>query len=357
MKVKYFLLSALLAGGMMTSCSDNDEVRDGKKVDDKTEEASLSVQLVGNNTTGRAAAEASVAEENAIKNYAIYIYNNEDKLERRVVEASVTGSDPYNKTISGLKIGPKAIVVFANLNTYPDSVDVVNYTALSTQITLEQQNADIATNGLIMGAKVDYALPLTGGSVTVPVERAVAKIVVGDISINKETTYTETLAISDVHIMKALPNATLEPTAVTGAIGTTSGQEFYGGIADDTLSTKVQKAYLTNALTVTETTPSLVGDRTPNIAFYVFPNQLTNEETLITFEGTYDGATVYFPFRINDLTSGNGNLIQRNTVHTINVVFRNPGTTHPETPLDPADLEISVTAAPWALTLTHELEW
>lgn len=358
MKVKYYLLSALLAGSMFASCSDNDEVE--KRGGDETgETASLSIQVVGKDT-GTRAADAGSTAENAIKDFAVYVFDQNSVLEKSL---ETTANPALVQKIEDLTTGPKTVVVITNfgVGNYP-TITAYSDLASITPIHLDDQNDDITTNGFVMSGEASKTLVKGStspeNSVSVPVDRVVAKIKLGTVKVAAETGHTGTFVLQNVHIMKGMPYAPVNPGSITGVQGVAPG--LYGGLANATYATTEQKGYLASTLPATiediEDTPS-------SIVFYVFPNTTAADATLLTFEGTYDGTTVYYPFRINDLVKtvgdGSGEYIKRNTVHTINVTFKKPGngSSDPELPLDPTDLEVTVSAAAWKVVPTQEVSW
>ena len=70
----------------------------------------------------------------------------------------------------------------------------------------------------------------------------------------------------------------------------------------------------------------------------------------MALEGTYNGVTMYYPFRLP--------AIARNTEHTINITLRRLGTgsPDPELPSDPTTLIVTITPADWVVVPTQNVD-
>ena len=147
--------------------------------------------------------------------------------------------------------------------------------------------------------------------------------------------------------------------------GTVSGTTWTDGndfIRDD----------LSEAVKVDASTPY-----TTSHFFYAFPNPSTNlTKTKLVIAGVfdqdgsgtaYDEETVYYPIVINKSQSGttiteNGETktgrtgyLDRNTVYNLSAVIKGKGVSDPSQDIEPADLNLTVTVADWALTVTQEV--
>jgi hypothetical protein len=108
--------------------------------------------------------------------------------------------------------------------------------------------------------------------------------------------------------------------------------------------------------------------------FYTFPNDLAllNNATRLVIGGIFDvdgdfttltdQSPVYYPVIVNrilrpltsqEITDGYNTGIKRNTIYSISVIIKNKGVVDPITIIDPAYLDVTVTVAPWALTISQ----
>lgn len=321
--------------GMNTSCTKED----GVLVTGDT--TSLTVKLAGDNESKAVGAPTS-SEENAVKNFTVYVFYPGGPLEK---SATATGST--TTIIDGLTTGDKRIAVVANVPA--GFANITNYSQFaSAMFDLDTQDpAGIEANGLAMSGEM--VKTLVGGnenSANLKISRVVAKVELLSIDIDAEAGHDPALfELVAVHIMKA------RATSNMGLPEILTGNAFYGGTIG-TVST-TQKGYLAETITLSDN---------ENRYFYVFPNGDT-DATLLTIEGKYNGVTTYFPFRINEKAiedqPGSGEYIKRNTRHRIAVTLKrlNGGTTDPEQPADPASLTVTITPQDWVLIPTQNVEW
>jgi hypothetical protein len=94
----------------------------------------------------------------------------------------------------------------------------------------------------------------------------------------------------------------------------------------------------------------------PDNFWYVLPNDILVNPTLLTLRGNYDGTSLFYPIVINptateggNTTGTNGNGIQRNNKYVINVEFSkfDNGTTNPDDPTPLTSLKAEVEVVNW----------
>jgi len=348
MKTRFFQLAVLLGGLLLTvSCSKDDETDEPG-----LETTSLSVTISGTesknvekrNVETRALGNPTLAEENKVFGYSIYVFFPNGSLEK--VETVSDGT--LTKTVTGLTVGAKKVVVLANVPTaystighYDDFEDAMFN--LDTQ-----EPSTLSTTGLAMSGEAPKILVAgSTNTLSVPISRIVAKIRLGGITIDAASGHDPAkLELVAVHIMKARGNYNMGiPTEKTDDV-------FYGGTVG-TVST-ITKTYLSEAIST--------GNE--DCYFYVFPNDNTSgNATLFAVEAKYDNVTTYFSFYINDKEiiagDGSGEYIKRNTVHTINVTLKKlgGGATDPEIVAEPADMDVTIVPQDWILIPEQSVEW
>lgn len=339
MKTSKFLVFTLLVSVLFFSASCNKEDAIGP---DKAEASSITIKLGDNHTKANGTTTGDI--ENAVKSFTVYIFYPNGALEK-----AETVTSGLEKQISGLTAGTKKIAVLANIPAgYPT---ITSYGAFENAMfdLGTQDPATIETTGLTMSGENDNVTlaPGDGNTLTLFISRIVAKIQLGSITISPDAGHEASkFALVALHIMKARATSNMGIPAIS------TGSNFYGGRTGDVSTTA--KTYLTEDISAGHA----------NRYFYVFPNDNTDgNATLMTIEGTYDGTTVYFPFRINDKIveegDGSGEYIKRNTNHLVNVTLKklNGGTADPEEPADPASITVTIVPQDWTPIPVQEVEW
>lgn len=336
MKQLFFLTSIILL--FCSACSNNDDEvssPEGKK-------ASLTISLTGKaGTTTRNVGPSNPYLENIIGYFTIYVFAN-NRLER--VEKTSSTIPVTTLFVDELTTGVKRIVVIANSpygyddpflsegDPYSKLADVANY------INLDDQTV---APGLVMTGETDATLQsITEGTnnITIPLSRIVAKIKLGSITIDPTAGVDPTLfQLTGIAIIKAKSQTSLGiPSIVTA-------QPFYSGIKGLTVQDSNNiKGYLYEPISLSDYSERY---------FYVFANDNSEEDaTLMALEGTYNGVTMYYPFRLP--------AIARNTEHTINITLRRLGTgsPDPELPSDPTTLIVTITPADWVVVPTQNVD-
>lgn len=334
---KIIFFTGILAFLLTSACSKDEEAvpTDGK--------ASIIISVVGgtNGTQLRSTGTPSEVQENEIKKFTVFVFEN------NVLEKASTYTARLTQTLNGLSTGAKKIVIVANA---PDDLVTLapgsNYSLLAEatrQIPLDDQN-DL-TNGLIMSGETQVTLAASETPVPVAVEvtRVVAKIILGSITIAPEFGYDPALfQLDGVAIINAKSGASLGiPTLVTYS-------PLYSGIAGPEVTGEDVKPYLLEAITKSDFA---------NRYFYVFPNDNSNSDaTLMALSATYDDVKMYFPFVIDAPV---GSYIKRNTVHTVDVTLKRlgGGSPDPETPSGTAAITVTITPKNWEVVPVQKVEW
>ena len=316
------------------------------------ETASLTVTLGGQADRSRAVVPTDGAEtlkqaENNVKNVTVFVFNANGTLDKKQTFAPSSLSE----TITGLLAGSKKVVVLANVPAgiaFPDGINYSWFADMKNVIDLDSQSPE--TNGLFMSGEDAVTLsPNTVTSATIPINRVVAKVELGTLTLEPEPGHDPAkFVLNSVMIMKARSSATMGIPSVVY-----TPDSFYGGMQGNK---SVAKAYLSENISIADH-----ADR----YFYVLPSDnADNQATLITLAGTYDGSPVYFSFRINDKAASgeaasDGTFIRRNRVYTVNVTLKRlgGGSSDPEVPADPASLTVTVEPQEWETEIVQNVEW
>lgn len=330
---------------LLSSC-----VKD-ENVDSKNDSspASLKITIAGEPTKTRGKGEPTLEQENNVFNYTVYVVNASNNKVQAVRTFTNSG---LTNTVTGLTTGAKIVFVVANSTgtsipvlAVGDDISGINTPALLLD---EQEANDVTTTGLVMSGQANITLIAGDNVMPFPLEvrRVVGKVRLGSVTFDPEVGQDGTFVLQNVLIMRARSEASFGATTIY------TGTGFYGGV---TGTVSVQRDFLAEAISLTD-----YSDR----FFYVFPNDNTDDNsTLLTLQGTFDGNTVYFPIRINDLSgiggsTSDGSYIKRNMIYTLNVTIKRPGngSPDPETPVDPATLQITVGVVDWEGDLIQNVE-
>ncbi len=351
MRTKSNLITGLFTLALFVACN-NDEMNEKSN----GEKASVSITLRGESLSSKATGSTSDTEtdERKIVNYKIYVFNYNSGVLEKEADGIVSNGAAGSTLVDGLNTaGTKRIVIVANLPVgFPT---ISNYSDFQTAtFDLSLQNPDNrATTGLVMSGE-STELTLTSGvpvPITVGIRRIVAKIELGSVTIAPESGHTDPFILTHVSIQKAKSKANIGPVTIV------SEEPFYGG-SNGTESIVPTPNYLQDEISTDQPNGS---PKVFDNFFYVFPNQETGSETLLTITGTYKGNVTHFPFRINNAITGSadGTLIKRNTRYILNVTLKKlgSGTTDPDGPGDPAAIDVTVTTEGWEGPLVQDVEW
>lgn len=362
------LLSMLMIGA---SCSDNNENLNGMENGTGsltiTVKGQPSTRYVGDNTNTR-------PEEGVISNCTVLVFN----FSSGDIEASkaLTLTDNVlTGQIEGLNSGTgKRVVALVNVPTDLNLSNISTYNQIESKIiTLDSQNEDnLNTTGFFMSGENTEEIQLVANgeqSVTIPVKRRVAKIVLKSLVINADLSTTPNFKITKVSVQKARINGN-----VCGPVIPPTGDavdNYLGGIAspDGTIPNfSNTRTYLAENITFPDDYASgqdLIGSLADQKYFYVLPNDGSDGNgTMLTLSGTYGSAAedVYYPFLINGAVgTGNvdGKFIEGNKVYMISVIMNNPGKPSEDPNTIPSDgsLNVTVTIEDWDATIDQTVEW
>lgn len=355
-----FGIGLITIGLIATSCNKNDE---NQIIETNTTSLTISIQgpkattIPGTMNTKAAAADATepdLNKENAVKNYAVYIFNEEgSSLQSKKFVSSASPA-----TIENIPIGQKKIVVLTNLGIETNYPSATSYSGLQSQVLeLSDFATDIGTNGLPMSGDSTITLVSGNNTKTIDVTRMLARIELGSLTINAPGNGYTGVQIKHMYVMKAKSEVAMISTDKWYLPSATAA--YWGGMTGTTTST--QKNYLAETFP-TAFSATHVYDLSKKVYFYVFPNKGDVHPTQLTLASVVNGDTRYFPIQINDIigtgnNAPNGTFIKRNTIYTLKVTLKNhnSGTTSPED--TPANLDVTVSVKDWEGPIDRDIDW
>jgi hypothetical protein len=349
MKRNKFLAIAMAAAAVtFTSCSKTNDTDPG--TEDQGKSASITLTISGQSGGTRAVGAPKQEDENIIVGYTVYVVNAETNM----IQAKQSFSSGLTNRITGLTSGNKRIVVIANDDSA--GVRTINvgqpYSIFDTPDMLNlqtQTEEELSSRGLVMSGQTLINLDPGENTIgNIPVQRVVAKVRLGAVTSVPEAGHEGAFELTNVHIMKARGKSSIGATEIY------TDNTFYGGISG--VVSTIGQGFLTEPITLADHSGRY---------FYVMPNNNQDDNaTLMTLEGVYDGQTVYYPIRINDQvgtgeSTTDGGFIRRNTSYVLNINIKRPGdgSTNPETPVDPATLDLTITPEDWETELVQNVDF
>ena len=123
-----------------------------------------------------------------------------------------------------------------------------------------------------------------------------------------------------------------------------------GGLVTEDVTGTAQTGLLMDEISETI---SDAGYSTPHY-LYCYSNETSDIAscTKLVLQADIDGTTYYYPIPVNQeeygYVTGNGHHgIKRNTVYSMGISISRPGSTDPDTPIEPGTLDLSISVADW----------
>lgn len=263
--------------------------------------------------------------ETAIKNYQVFLFNDND-----ILEAYVNQSDPDISL--DCTLGEKTVVVLANA---PAVNDVTTLSSLKTMSTHLSENA---VDAFVMEGLLEVVIESTENvSITIPVVRQVAKI-----------------ELSDVTVAFELPEYVAMPFGITAVylinvpadkkyFSTDAPQKWYNKSAYDSADDNSLIYDDMEGISVSAGAPY----STQN-AFYCYPNPTledafespwTERHTRLVVEAVLGTETYYYPVTMP--------MIQQNKRYEVSLKITRPGSYSPDTVVDKFAADFAVTVKDW----------
>lgn len=293
---------------------------------------------------------------NGINTLEFFIFNAEGNAAKGTLDAykKFTTADGLTNLEVKSTTGAKNIYVVANSHR-------ADWKGVTTLVEFQEQVSNLSAEDikdLTMVGSIDATLqPST--SLTLGISRLVAKINLASIKTTFAGTPYDVMKLENVKAY--LTNVHSSKLFHNGEIATPIILNSKKCIEADVNSCKFGVLY--------DAIPTSIGDAGYNTShyFFAYENKLETETTddrftRLVIEADLDGITYYYPININQegygYDAGNGHKgIQRNTEYAINVTIKRPGSTDPDTAVEPGVLTASVTVIPWKLTTTANPEF
>lgn len=385
-KTKTFLIGKVsLMGVLMAlfalSCSTEEE----KFGSEKTAELSLTISGSPAGTVSRST--GSVGADGTINRIAIGVFNSDGSVnvisEYAAGNLTDNGNGSYTTKLNCSPANGCTIVVVANAPAGTFAGVGSKSAFLSKTVDLQQTANESGTK------QISTNLPMSGesGSVnftansptnaTVSLSRLVARVALNNVSTAFDPAgqyASATIKITKVFLYNALKTSKVH-TGDASATFPSSPQYYHGGTVSGnvwTNGTDFVRDDLSSPVEVNASTPYATSH-----FFYAFPNPSANTtKTKLVIAGVFDQdgngsaygeETVYYPIVINKNQSGTSitendspktgrtGYIDRNTIYNLTAMIKGKGVSDPSQDIEPADLNLTVTVADWALTVTQDV--
>lgn len=357
--MKKVLFAAIAAVGILAAGCTGDQ-GNGNENEGTSNPGSLRITIANEAGAGtRLVGDPSQAEENSVHSFAVIVFDYQTNVKEKAQEFQ----DVLTGEVTDLSTSTtKRVVVLVNHD--PAILDEINnYGDLDDQmLVLETQTSvDLSTTGLFMSGEYANEVTLSANGpnqITVPVRRVVAKVRLGTLTVDPDEGYLlENFSLQSVNMQKVPYYAFMFGENIPSL--TTA--DYRGGLAGavSTLWADLSETYSLEAGYIAE------DPLTPNIYFYVFPNDNSQDNpTMLTLAATYDNTPLYYTFIINDTNAGvadgtDGTYIKRNMVYTLNITLRRLGlgADNPDSTERFVSMEVTVNVADWEGELTQTIEW
>ncbi len=417
-----------------------------KKQEAKGGDSEITVRLRGLSSTRSLLGDSDATtiknyEDNVVE-FVLYVFDDAGKfIEKKESEGApaqviLTGYTPEAEVqfvafantksagiaLPDLAVGDDVAGVFDEIYVTLQSQLVSDFADRSKGFVMSgQYGASLTTGNLAAPADALYEIPASSDIVTVPVERVVAKIMLGDITFGPDITVGDILnfQIKGSGVQQAISHSFMIPGEITTIPASIpSGSiSYYGSFAEggttvlaglndvdedglldlSGLLTSVVSAaidalgilgaplklipveeivndLLSGTIELTDAVLGLlnvkIGDlelvnpgdliETPGPFWYVLPNAATTLPTLMTLQGEYNGESYYYPIIVNDpdTSTADHDYIRRNTIYQINVEFLSlAGNKDPNDPEQDMSLIVKVTPVDWEGPIIQNAQW
>ncbi|MGN1221036.1 MAG: fimbrial protein [Candidatus Cryptobacteroides sp.] len=317
--MRKFYLPVLAAMVSFASCTKMAEVEQ-PEINDDVVDIVFKIPTEETKTTGG-------VNDTGITSVQVFVFKKDGTIDNSLYQS--------NATTVTLKCtsGPKDVVALVN---GPKFQNVTSFSELKSRTTALANNS---TSSLIM-VGITEANIQTGTTVTVPVKRAAAMILVKQVSVNFTQDYYNTLPFKLKKIMISnVPgdvslDGTSTPTFWHNKMGVADSNDnsVISLIKDDI-----------NAYNLTSSTPY-----TTEHKFLCYPNSTSSDanggtwsarKTRIVICTTLNGKDYYYPITLNKVES--------NKKYSLSLLITKPGSEDPDTPITTLDANVMVDIVNW----------
>ncbi len=345
--------------------------------EDNNEEKNAMLQLTINGTSsGNDTRSAGTpAAENQINRVAVAIFNSDGSI-----NALTEFSGSTTATIQCTAEANCKVVVVANAPAGFFAGSSSRTSFMSKLLTLELTNDGGAQSSLLLPMSGEKTVTLTSGSVvseTVEISRLVARIAINGIKTDFDPAgiYKDaTFKLNRIFVLNALSSTVAEVGDATTTMPSTPSF-IHGGTDNNTSPWTAGINYLLNEITETPIGTAAAGSFyfTDPYYFYAYANNNVSSPTILSIGGMFDpdgdagvqpAHQTYYSIVVNKtqlntvITEGGSVVtdvrtgsIARNTIYQLKAIIKGDGTDDPLIIVDPADLNLTVNVADWALTI------
>lgn len=239
--------------------------------------------------------------------------------------------------------GSKKVCVVANAKSLQIS-SVTSYSQLQEMVA--DLNEELFGNLTMYGEKDVTMTAQTTETITV--SRFISRITVTSVKTDFAGTPYKDMTLNNCKLY--LINANADKLLYNGEPTGSPVILNEGGLVTEDVTGTAQTGLLMDEISETI---SDAGYSTPHY-LYCYSNETSDIAscTKLVLQADIDGTTYYYPIPVNQeeygYVTGNGHHgIKRNTVYSMGISISRPGSTDPDTPIEPGTLDLSISVADW----------
>lgn len=375
MKTSNYLWAVLVTATLSLSACGSDENENVIQPKEKT--AKLELTLVGTPADSRATGTLPTTDESQINRLTVAVFTGASGNPVNALR-EFTGDDIKDATggVTGKKItmlcepgNGQTIYVVANASTGLFA-GVANLAGFKAKLMLLSETTKAAGAGAATDTQKANNLPMLGSATgkdftagteteaNIALSRLVARVSISSVKTAFDPVgrfKDATFKVDAIYLKNADSSVNADKTGGAPINGGDEGavvtQYLYEAVTGHTANTELATPYY----------------------FYTFPNVSTSAPTKLIIKGMFDadgtGSTSapiarYYPITINKkqanttITGGSGTdkgSIAANTRYVLTAVIKGEGAPDDSTDIDPATLQLTVTVADWALTISQNV--
>lgn len=375
MKTSNYLWAVLVTATLSLSACGSDENENVIQPKEKT--AKLELTLVGTPADSRATGTLPTTDESQINRLTVAVFTGASGNPVNALR-EFTGDDIKDATggVTGKKItmlcepgNGQTIYVVANASTGLFA-GVANLAGFKAKLMLLSETTKAAGAGAATDTQKANNLPMLGSATgkdftagteteaNIALSRLVARVSISSVKTAFDPVgrfKDATFKVDAIYLKNADSSVNADKTGGAPINGGDEGavvtQYLYEAVTGHTANTELTTPYY----------------------FYTFPNVSTSAPTKLIIKGMFDadgtGSTSapiarYYPITINKkqanttITGGSGTdkgSIAANTRYVLTAVIKGEGAPDDSTDIDPATLQLTVTVADWALTISQNV--